>query len=37
MPNAKCLLLTNSEEEKIEYKDVLVDVLPTWKWLLNKN
>ncbi len=37
MPNAKCLLLTNSEEEKIEYKDVLVDVMPTWKWLLNKN
>ena len=37
LPGTKCLLITNSEENKIEYNGINIDVVPAWKWLLNKN
>lgn len=36
MPEAKCILITNSEEARIEYKHVTVQVIPAWKWLLGR-
>lgn len=36
LPDAKCLLITNSEEEEIEYHGISIEVIPVWKWLLKK-
>ena len=32
--DATCLLITNSEEEELDYEGVHVSVVPVWKWLL---
>jgi predicted AAA+ superfamily ATPase len=34
--DATCLLITNSEEEELDYEGVHVSVVPVWKWLLQK-
>ena len=34
IPDAKCLIITNSEEASIECDGILISVLPAWKWLL---
>ena len=34
IPDAECLLITNSEEAAIEYNGIYVNVMPAWKWLL---
>ena len=31
----KCLLITNSEEAVLECNDIVIDVVPAWKWLLD--
>ena len=36
LPDATCLLITNSEETEIEYHGIRIDVIPVWKWLLKK-
>ena len=34
IPDSKCILITNSEEEELDYEGVHVSVVPVWKWLL---
>lgn len=34
IPDAKCLLITNSEEATLDCDGIQIDVLPIWKWLL---
>ena len=34
IPDAKCLIITNSEEASIECDGIPTSVLPAWKWLL---
>lgn len=34
IPDARFLLITNSEETEIEYNGIRVNVVPIWKWLL---
>lgn len=34
IPDAKCLIITNSEEASIECDGISISVLPAWKWLL---
>lgn len=34
--DAKCLLITNSEEEEIHCDGMIVSVVPIWKWLLKE-
>ena len=34
IPDAKCLIITNSEEASIECAGIPISVLPAWKWLL---
>ena len=34
IPDAKCLIITNSEEASIECDGIPISVLPAWKWLL---
>ena len=36
MSNARCILITNSEETVLEYKGLQINVIPIWKWLLQK-
>lgn len=36
IPEAKCILITNSEEAEIDYKTIHVSVIPAWKWLLER-
>ena len=36
LPDANCVLITNSEEAEIEYHGIRIDVIPVWKWLLKK-
>lgn len=36
MSGAKCIIITNSEEEDIEYEGIQVKVIPAWKWLYNE-
>lgn len=36
IPEAKCLLITNSEEADVECEGVRVSVVPMWKWLLSR-
>ena len=36
LPDTKCLIVTNSEESRLEYNGMVVDVVPAWKWLLER-
>lgn len=36
IPDAKCLLITNSEEAELDCEGINVSVVPIWKWLLQK-
>lgn len=36
LPETRYLMITNSEEMEIEAEGIHVDVLPAWKWLLEK-
>lgn len=36
IPDAKCLLITNSEEAELECDGINVRVVPIWKWLLQE-
>lgn len=35
IPNAKCLVITNSEEAALKCDGIQISVVPAWKWLLN--
>ena len=35
IPDTKCLLITNSEETKLNCDGIKIDVVPAWKWLLD--
>lgn len=35
IPNAKCILITNSEEAVIDCDEINIEVIPIWKWLLD--
>lgn len=34
IPDAKCILITNSEEDTLNLDGIQIDVVPIWKWLL---
>lgn len=34
IPDAKCILITNSEEDTLNLDGIQIDVVPVWKWLL---
>ena len=34
IPDAKCIVITNSEETELEYEGIKVKVIPMWKWML---
>lgn len=34
IPDARCILITNSEEATLNLDGVKIDVVPVWKWLL---
>ncbi len=36
IPDARCILITNSEEAKEEYDNISIDVMPLWKFLIAK-
>ena len=36
IPGAKCILITNSEEDVLDCGGVHIEVIPIWKWLLEK-
>ena len=36
IPDAKCMIITNSEETALEYDGISILVVPAWKWLLEK-
>ncbi len=36
IPDVNCLLLTNAEEDAVDYQGIEVRVLPVWKFLLGK-
>lgn len=35
IPDAKCIIITNSEEATLNCDGVQISVVPVWKWLLN--
>lgn len=35
MPDAECIILTNSEDARIEVEGISMDIVPLWKWLLS--
>ena len=35
IPDTKCLLVTNSEETKLNCDGIKIEVVPAWKWLLD--
>ena len=35
IPDAKCLIITNSEEASLECDGIAISVMPAWKWLLD--
>ena len=35
IPDTKCLLVTNSEETKLNCDGIKIDAVPIWKWLLD--
>lgn len=34
IPDSKCLLITNSEEDTLDCDGIKAEVVPVWKWLL---
>jgi len=34
IPDAKCIIITNSEEATLDCDDIHISVVPAWKWLL---
>ena len=34
IPDARCILITNSEEDTLNLDGIQIDVVPVWKWLL---
>lgn len=36
IPGSKCILITNSEEDVLDCDGVHIEVIPIWKWLLEK-
>ena len=37
IPGSKCILITNSEEAILDYDGINIEVIPIWKWLLEKD
>ena len=37
IPDSKCILITNSEEAILDYDGINIEVIPIWKWLLEKD
>lgn len=35
IPDIKCVLITNAEEDTLNCEGIKIDVVPAWKWLLN--
>lgn len=35
IPDAKCMIITNSEEAALVCDEIPISVIPAWKWLLN--
>lgn len=35
IPDAKCILITNSEESTLDCDELQISVIPAWKWLLD--
>ena len=35
IPDARCILITNSEEDTLDYDGIQIEVVPVWKWLLD--
>ena len=35
IPDSRCLLITNSEEDTLDCDGIKVEVVPAWKWLLD--
>lgn len=35
IPDAKCILITNSDEASLDCEGIRIDVIPAWKWLLD--
>lgn len=36
IPDARCLLITNSEEGELECEGILISIIPVWKWLIER-
>lgn len=36
IPDARCLLVTNSEEAELECEGIPISVIPVWKWLIER-
>ena len=36
IPDTKCILITNSEEANLDYDGIQIEVVPIWKWLLDR-
>ena len=36
IPDSRCLLITNSEEDSLECEGIRIEVVPIWKWLLEQ-
>ena len=36
IPDTKCILITNSEEATLDYDEIQIEVVPIWKWLLDR-
>lgn len=36
IPDSRCLLITNSEEDTLECDGIKIEVIPIWKWLLEQ-
>ena len=37
MPDITCIIMTNSEESRIEVEGIHMEILPVWKWLLTNS
>ncbi len=35
IPDIRCVLITNAEEDTLNCEGIKIDVVPAWKWLLN--
>lgn len=36
IPDTKCILITNSEEATLDYDGIQIEIVPIWKWLLDR-